>query len=119
MISAWGDGAIPLARGQKPVAIDKSRRILMRKQILISLCAVSLLALGCKDPTVKTEMEKAAAEMKEAGHETAEAARAAGRATEAAGREAAADLKQEGEHLKESATGSSPGTAPETTPEEK
>lgn len=84
----------------------------MRKRILISLCAVSLLSLGCKDPTVKTEMDKAAAEMKEAGHDTAEAARAAGR-------EAAADIKQETEHLKESVTGSSPGTAPETTPEEK
>jgi hypothetical protein len=78
----------------------------MRKQLLlVSLCAVSLLALGCKDPVVKEEMEKAATDLKAAGHETAEAARAAGR-------EAAADVKAETEHLKQSASGSGTETPP-------
>jgi hypothetical protein len=106
---SWSLGQRPGA----PCAIGKPRRISMRKPILTSLCALSLLALGCKDPVVKNEMDKAAAEMKEAGHETAEAARAAGRATEAAAREAADDVKQETKHLEESATGSAPETAPD------
>jgi len=91
----------------------------MRKKILTSLSVLSLLALGCKDPVVKNELEKAATEMKEAGHETAEAARAAGRATEAAAKEGAADVKQEVEHVKESVSGSGPGATPENPPDGK
>ncbi|HEY1785221.1 MAG TPA: hypothetical protein VGG30_06710 [Pirellulales bacterium] len=85
----------------------------MRKQILTVLCGVSLLALGCKDPVVKNEMEKAEADLKAAGHETAEAGRHMVTAGEAASREAAADVKQEAEQIKESVTGSGPGTTPE------
>lgn len=84
----------------------------MRKQLLISLCAMSLFTLGCKDPVVKNEMEKAADHVKEGAHEAAEAARATGRAAEAAGHEIVDDAKAEGEHIK-STVGS---TTPETPP---
>jgi hypothetical protein len=101
------------------VAIGKPRRIAMRKQILISICAVSLLALGCKDPVVKNEMDKAAADLKEAGHETAEAGRHMVTAGEAAAKEGAADIKQEAEQIKESVSGSGPATTPTAPPDGK
>jgi hypothetical protein len=92
------------------------RKQLLIAQILIALCGSSLFALGCKDPVVKNEMEKASEEMKKAGHEAAEAARAGGRAAEA-GREAAADIKQETEKAKAALQGAVPATKPDTTPE--
>ncbi len=91
----------------------------MRKRILIALCGLSLFALGCKDPAVKSEVDKATEEMKNAGHEAAEAARSAGRAAEAAGREAAADIKDETEKAKAAIKGAVPATPAETAPGEK
>jgi hypothetical protein len=76
----------------------------MRKQLFNVLClgtlgAVTLLALGCDNATVKKETQKAADELRKAGEETVEAGKAAGRAAEAAGQEAVDEVKAEKDRL--------------------